>query len=251
LNMINTKKIQTHAFLWYKDTHEYILTKLAKAGITHLNLSLESGNKNNKTIITAAKKLIPNVRYIKVRPCGSDQLGFYCSAIKYNKTKKDWILYCHDKSKTKQKWVDSILDPILQDKINDIIVDNNIGIISSGHPDYFKQLWSEEDLVKLDHQTFFHDKKCIVECRHTLTWLRELQYILFRKHGLMDKENLNFNFTAGNMFLIRRDVLQVAHSCIHSNFFPNNYRADGDVSHALERFYYYVSICMKYKNEFI
>ena len=126
--MINTKKIQTHAFLWYKDTHEYILTKLAKAGITHLNLSLESGNKNNKTIITAAKKLIPNVRYIKVRPCGSDQLGFYCSAIKYNKTKKDWILYCHDKSKTKQKWVDSILDPILQDFRQNTAIPNPLGL---------------------------------------------------------------------------------------------------------------------------
>lgn len=244
-------KIQTHAFFWYKDTSSYVLHKLANAGVSQLNMSLEDGNKNNKHIIRTAKQMISQVRYVKARPCGSDQLGFYCSFMKHNQKKKPWVLYCHDKSSNKIDWINSILDPILTNDIDEMLDNPDIGIISSSCPKYVHATQSEEDLIKIDKKTFFQFKRGIVESRHTLTWLRELQYILFKRHELVDKENLNFKFTAGNMFLIRANVLETAHSCVHSNFFPNNYRPDGDIAHALERFYYYVSICMKYKNEFI
>ena len=53
------------------------------------------------------------------------------------------------------------------------------------------------------------------------------------------------------MFIIDSDIVDIAHSVIHPTFFPTAYREDGDMPHALERFYYYVSLCMKRKNIFI
>ena len=53
------------------------------------------------------------------------------------------------------------------------------------------------------------------------------------------------------MFLARRPVVKMSHQCVHESFFEDYYRPDGNVEHAMERFYFYVSECLKYKNVFI
>ena len=64
--------------------------------------------------------------------------------------------------------------------------------------------------------------------------------------------NVNPEFTAGNVFFIRTNILSQALQCVlDPNFFEKVYRMDGDVAHALERFYFYVSTSLDYKNVFL
>jgi len=111
---------------------------------------------------------------------------------------------------------------------------------------------SESDITDSVKELPQSKRSFLVRQRHTLCWLRELQFILLQNTGFQDMENVNPEFTAGNVFFIRTNVLSQALQCIlDPNFFEKVYRMDGDVSHALERFYFYVSTSLGFKNEFI
>lgn len=249
--MLNDNKIEVHLHLWYEKSSIYLLKKISKQWNGRINISLIEDAQSNKEILNCANDLFAEVQTVYCENKGSDQSGFY-ESLKANNESKEWVFYAHDKSEDKIPWLDQIVDPILQSsKINACIEEENVGIISSGNPKRLSSLLTEEYLVKLDKQTKKKDKLAIVLSRQTLVWLRELQYILYDTHGLIDKENLNFKFTAGTMFLIRSNVLKITHDCIHQDFFPSCYRVDGDVTHALERFYYYVSICLGLQNYFV
>ena len=250
--MLNKDLLQVHAHLWYEDVSKHLLDKLCKGWDGRINLSLIKGAESNQGIVSHAEGLFPEVRYVEVKNLGNDQSGFKESIAK-NSEDKPWIFYVHDKNKVKIDWLNEIVDPIIYqtDRVNSLMEDDDVGLISSGNPRRKEDLLSEETLIRFDRKTALSDKKGIVLARQTLVWLRELQYILYENHGFIAKENLNFSFTSGTMFVIRNDVTAMAHSCIHDNFFPDFYREDGDLPHALERFYYYVSICLDYKNQFI
>lgn len=250
--MLNKELIEVHAHLWYEDVSIYLLDKLREAWDGRVNLSLIKDAESNQAIVSHSEKLFPEVRYIEVKNLGNDQSGFKQSFTK-NTEDKPWVFYVHDKNKIKQNWIDDIVDPIVcqPNRVNSLIEKEEIGLISSGNPTRRMDILNEEKLIDYDRRTPIPEKKRIVLSRQTLVWLRELQYILYEKHGFIAKENLNFSFTSGTMFVIRSDVTAMAHSCIHDNYFPDFYREDGDMPHALERFYYYVSICLDYRNEFI
>ena len=91
----------------------------------------------------------------------------------------------------------------------------------------------------------------LVRSFQSLLWLKELQYLFKIKHNLYSEENAFPHFTAGTIFMIRREIVEKVHSIIHDNYFENCYREDGDVGHALERFYFYASACLGYTNQFI
>ena len=135
--------------------------------------------------------------------------------------------------------------------VNQEIVNSETGLISANSKRWLLDLETEQSILKEDKEAPMSYKRIIVLKRHTLVWLRELQYILYKKHGFIQKENLNFKFTAGTMFLARSDVVDLSLSCILPCYFEECYRQDGNVQHAMERFYYYVSMCMGYKNKLI
>lgn len=250
--MLNKEKVEVHLHLWYEDVSIYLLKKLKKHWDGRINISLLHDSESNKNILDFASDNFQEVNTVYVPNRGTDQNGFFASYQNHSEG-KDWIFYAHDKSNDKLEWIDQITDPLLEQEktVNKLMQDENSGIISSGNPVRLERLRSEEDLIALDKTMQFHHKHRVVLCRQTLIWLRELQYILYEKHGLINKNNLNFKFTAGTMFLIDKRVLTLVHDCIHENFFPAHYREDGDMPHALERFYFYVSICLEQKNHFI
>lgn len=249
---INQDKTQFHLHLWYEDESIYLIDKVSRVHDGRVNLSFNDDGKANDKLIDYCQSKFSEVKYIIVPNGGNDQIGFFQS-FKKNKEDKPYIFYAHDKNPDKREWVDQCIDPLVNNvkAINEYLESAETGMISSANPKRLEMLLTEEKLIEIDKETAMCEKKGVVLARQTLIWLRELQYILYDVHGFIDKKQLNFQFTAGNMFIIDSDIVDIAHSVIHPTFFPTGYREDGDMPHALERFYYYVSLCMKRKNIFI
>ena len=249
--MLKQDRIQVHMHLYYKDPSIYLMDKIRQKWDGRVNISLNEGGEANDTIVEYAKKIFPEVRTAKTPNLGNDQIGFKKSVITNKEPDKDWILYVHDKSQDKQKWVDDIVDPIInqEEVVDELIEKDEYGIISSAKR--CNKIFDEEYLIEFSKKCKLSEKNLVVGSRHTLVWLRELQYILYDIHGFIDRKNINFQFTAGTMFLINEDIVKLSHDCIHENYFEKQYRPDGKVEHALERFYYYVSACLRKKIMFI
>lgn len=249
---IDRTNTEIHLHLWYEDESIYLVDKISKIANGRINLSFNTDGKANDKLLDYCKTKFSDVRAVYVENGGNDQIGFF-NSIKENNEGKKFIFYAHDKNPNKREWVDQCVDPLVNNikSVNKHLAEENTGIVSSGNPKRLEFLLTEEKLIEIDKHTDMSEKTGVVLARQTLIWLRELQYILYDVHGYIDKSNLNFRFTAGNMFIINSDVLSLAHSVLHPSFFPAIYREDGDMPHALERFYYYVSLCMKRKNIFV
>lgn len=250
--MIDKNKLSVYMHLFYKDPSIYLIEKVASEYEGDVCISLNDTGKDNDEIISFAEERFKDVKCVTVKNKGNDQYGFFKAFQEYPCT-KEWTFYCHDKTIKRIDWLDKILEPIFsnEEKINDFLCSEKAGIISSGDGEYYNKMMTEEDLTELSKSRNFDSRLKIIQARHTLTWYRELQYILLTNTGFIDTENLNPFFTAGNMFIARTPIINMAHSCIHESYFENYYREDGNVEHALERFYFYLSLCMKYKNIFI
>jgi len=249
--MLNDKLISIHVHLMYKEPAKYILDLLSEVWNKHIYLSLIDGNKHNSEILKHAQTKFADIRVKYIKNKGNDQYGFY-HTFKLNEEETPWILYLHDKHLSKIDWLDEIMLPILHyQDVNPMLEDENVGIICSGSEKYVHKVNTEEQLTDLSKNMAFHFKHFVVKARHTLTWFRELQYILVKKTGFIDMENINPLFAAGTIFIARRKVVELLMSCIHEDFFEDGYRTDGEVEHAMERFYYYVAHCLKYKINFL
>ena len=253
--MINDTQVELHMHLWYLDTSIYLMDLVSSGIQCDANISLVKDSPNNTKIIDYAKQKFKSVNIVESPNRGNDQCGFFKSVEKNSNPNKNWIFYAHDKHPDKIDWIDQIVKPIVSNssKINKVLESgqDEVGIISSSHPKRMIKTFSEEELVMIDKAADMGEKVKVVLSRQTLIWLRELQYILYDQHGYIDKDNLNFTFTAGTMFIINKEIFHLAKSCTHENFFPNAYRPDGDMPHALERFYFYVSLAAGKNNIFI
>lgn len=249
--MLNKDKVDIHIHLWYKESSLYLMEKLSKAWDGPIIISMNENGPNNDVILEAAKSLFPKVTHYIYENHGTDQFGFFKSVQQLEKYEHKWTFCCHDKNPKKMSFLDDTLDPLVNNCsiINDLLERDSCGMIASERMK--KKIDTEEDLVAQSKYINFEYLSNVVQAKHTLSWIRELQYILYTKHKMLNKEQINFDFGAGNIFLIKNDVLKLAHSCVHEHWFPKYYRTDGDVSHGLERFYFYVSICMNYINEYI
>ena len=58
-------------------------------------------------------------------------------------------------------------------------------------------------------------------------------------------------FSAGTIFMAKRHLVQLSHSCTVDSFFESGYMPDGKVEHALERFYSYVCRSINLRSVFI
>lgn len=245
--MLNTDLVSAHIFLYYSQTGEYVLDKVSEFYKGTIYLSLVENNPNNDFLLNIAKESFDDIRVIYVDNCGTDQYGFY-NSFKYDLGKSAWIFYCHDKNPSKLDWLEKMLS-IYKD-IDNSILDTTAGIISSDA--YKVKQASFEELLSSNAGSSYRKRKDVVQSMHTLIWLHELERILLSKYDLGNKDFKCPTFSAGNTFLIRRDILDKTHGCIYEDFFNLGiYRTDGEVEHGLERFYFYVSQCLGYENIFI
>ena len=126
----------------------------------------------------------------------------------------------------------------------------SLGILASEK--YKNKLISFEEILEKSASSPIKFRKKTIEYMHMLIWYHELQKILLSKCELGKKEFKLIEYSAGNIFISRRIVIEKAHRCLYNDFFNlNSYREDGEVEHGLERFYFYVSKCMGYENIFI
>lgn len=246
--IMNSNLVSTHMFLYYESVSKYLLETVSKFYNGPLYLSLVENNCSNDVIINYASANFKQVYLIYVDNRGTDQYGLYHS-LKYDNCDHPWIFYCHDKHPDKIDWLKDLIE-IYNNIDSNLLLDNNTGIISSLKHKIKSSNYQE--LFELSQNTPHHCRKGTVQAMHTLVWLDELIKILLEKDNIFKKEFRYTHFTAGNIFLIRRDIIKKVHECVYSEFFNQNaYRTDGDIGHGLERFYYYVSQCLGYNNMFI
>ena len=247
------KNISVHLHLYYEDMGSYLLKKLSKIWNEKIYLSLVKNNCCNDIVLNLAKSLFSDVNVVYVDNKGTDQFGFLHS-FKLNKDDTKWILYWHDKHVSKKQWLDDITDifsnednqKLIKQYTNDI---SSCGIISSSK--YKNKTMSINQIAEIAVLTPLQYRQNIVRSYQTVIWLKELQYLLKQNYDVHDENEAYPYFTSGTVFMIQRDILTKVHSIIHDNFFEDFYRPDGDVGHALERFYFYASKCLGYTNKFI
>jgi hypothetical protein len=251
--MLNSEALSVHLHLYYKEPSKILLEKINKAWKGKIYISLVSGNENNDNIISVAKSLFSEVVVVENENSGNDQYGFYKS-FKQNDDDTDWILYAHDKHESKIEWMNVLIDPLVThtDAINYLLRQENIGLIAAKSDKYTYIQMSEEQLNTLGDTCPQEERIKIIQSKQTLVWLRELQRSLVKQNNLSQIHDPNaLVFVAGNMFIIRRSVLQKCHNCLHENFFDKYYRQDGDVGHGLERFYFYAPLCLNFNVQLV
>lgn len=241
---MNNSSLIIHSF--YEEPSMYLLDKVAKFYKNDtLYLSVVKNSLSNQNIIKYAQRYYKHVIVNEEENRGNDQYGLYKLFTKYEDNLNDWIFYFHDKHITKLNWIDDLIDPFCCFDLSNLS-NNKYGMIVSDNPTYQLKISSETDLIKQSEDIPKKNKIVNIKSKQTLVWVRELQQILFQDTGLIEDDYLNFDFTAGNMFCVKKPVLQLALGCIHDNFFEGGYRTDGDIEHGLERFYFYVNLCLKY-----
>jgi hypothetical protein len=241
----------THLF--YRDPAIYLLDKLRDFGDHKIRISLLAGGKFNDKILTHANNIFSDVDHLVLKENrGSDQWGLYNLYTRFlDDIETDWIFYTHDKHISKLEWLDECIDPLMENSNLEKHLENlSIGMISSTN--WKMTNLSEAEITESVKEMPASRRIAIVRQRHTLCWLRELQFILLQNTGFQDMDNVNPTFTAGNLFFIRNHVISQALQCVlDPSFFEDVYRCDGDVAHALERFYFYVSTSLGYENQFL
>lgn len=245
---MNKDLVSCHMFLYYKLTGWYVLESVSNFYKGPIFLSLVENNPANESLIDYASKRFEKINLTTVEEAGTDQYGFFHS-FQQDDTNKPWIFYCHDKHPNKTSWLQNLIQ--VYNNINDSLLNSDkYGIISSNK--YKHKIQSYRELIDSTNSIPKCHRKCVVQSMQTLLWFSELCDILFKEHSIGDITKRRTDFCAGNIFLIRREVLSTAHSCVHENMFNKGvYRTDGEVEHGLERFYFYVSECMRYENLFI
>lgn len=251
--MIIKQDITLFTHLFYRDPAKYLLDQLRTLGDHSIRISLLKEGNYNDEILDHANNIFSDVnQVIMAENRGSDQWGLYNLYLEFlDEVDTDWIFYTHDKHLSKLDWLDEISEPLLEyDDLEKTLVDSGVGMVSTNN--WKLKVESESDITDRVKELPQSKRAFLVRQRHTLCWLRELQFILLQNSGFQDMDNVNPEFTAGNVFFIRANILSQALQCVlDPNFFEKVYRMDGDVSHALERFYFYVSTSLGFKNEFI
>lgn len=241
---MNNASLVLHLF--YEKPSIYLLDKVSKFyNGDNVYISLIKDAPHNNYILRYAKKYFKNIIINTEENRGSDQYGLFRLFNKYEDELNQWVFYFHDKHESKLDWIDALVDPFIDNK--DVLhTTKNCGIIVSNAKKFTMQVTTEEDVIRQDEDLPKRNRITSVRSRHTLIWIRELQYILHKETGILDTDNINFEFVAGNMFCIKKPVLKLALSCVDDTFFETLYRPDGDIGHGLERFYFYVNSCLKY-----
>jgi len=251
-----TKDLSVHIHLFYKDVGIYLLDRLSEVWSGNkIYLSLSKGANHNGVLLEAAEKKF-DVNLAIVEDMGTDQYGFFQS-FKNNADDNKYVLYLHDRTSKKKKWLDDIAELFLSRKNFEhsmkFIQEERMGIVASER--WKQRVYTEEEWLFKTSPTLRGDdhqkkRKGVVLYQHTLVWLKELAKQLSFRYTKFRPDLLYGDFSAGNVFLAKKDVISAAHSCVSEGFFEKGYKEDGKIEHALERFYFYVSTCLEYTNCF-
>ena len=251
--MLNSEIFSIHLHLYYKDSSILLLKKISQAWKGKVYISLVSGNENNEDIVSTANSLFSEVVVVESENSGNDQYGFYKS-FQQNNDDTDWIFYAHDKHESKIEWMNTLIDPLVKhtDAINYLTTQDEIGLIATKTDKYTHIQMSEEQLNSIGYSCPQDERIKIIQAKRTLAWLRELQRTLVKQNNLSQIHDPNaLVFVAGNMFMIRRNILRKCHDCVHECFFDKHYRSDGDIGHGLERFYFYAPLCLSFNIQLV
>jgi len=251
--MIDKTLCSVHLHLYYEDVSVYILDRLSKVWKDTIYVSMLKDCDANKKIIAHGQKLFKEVRWVEVPNKGTDQFGFLFSHRMNEEKFKPWTLYIHDKSMDKKDWLDELIDPFVKNEYQTVLRKHmnskKTGIIATRKRK--NKVLDSDELMESTKNIPMPFRGDFIKAIGTLAWLRELQNIFYNKTGVVKEDSLNIEFVAGTVFMIRKSLINGVHSCVHENFFENGYRTDGEVEHAMERFYFYVSKCLNYNNVFI
>jgi len=251
--MLDSNLFSVHLHLYYKEPSISLLNAIRKGWDGKVYISVVTGNENNDDIIKVAKELFKEVIVVENENRGNDQYGFYKS-FKKNNDETDWIFYAHDKHESKMDWMHELIAPMVKhtEAINHLASQEKIGLIATKTEQYTFIQMTEEQLNHLGDSCSPEERIKIIQSKQTLVWLRELQRALVKQNDLQNIHDPNsLVFVAGNIFLIRRSILQKCHNCLHENFFDRYYRPDGDVGHGLERFYFYAPLCLNFNVQLV
>lgn len=251
--MIDKNLCSVHLHLYYEDVSFYILDKLSKVWKDTIYVSMIRDCETNKKIIAHGQKLFKEVRWVEVPNKGTDQFGFLFTHRINEEKYKPWTLYIHDKSIDKKDWLDDLIEPFFKNEYQTVLKKHmdskKTGIIASKKRK--NKVLDSDQLLEITKNAAMPFRGDFVKAVSTLAWLRELQNIFYNKTGIVKEDYLNIEFVAGTVFMARKSLINGVHSCVHENFFEDGYRKDGEVEHAMERFYFYVSKCLNYNNVFI
>lgn len=251
--MINSNLCSVHMHLYYEDMSEHIIKQVSKVWNKNVYISLIKDAKQNKRILSLANEKFSSIQWVEVENKGTDQYGFFFSNKLNTEKYKPWILYIHDKSADKLDWLNDIMNIFTEDEYQTVVEQHmnskKTGIISAKSRK--NKVIDSDELIEITKYLEFKHRGNFVKSVGTLAWLRELQNIFYNKTGIVKQDMLNTYFVSGTVFMARKSIVDYVHSCVHVNFFENGYRSDGEVEHAMERFYFYVSECLGYNNVFI
>lgn len=251
--MIDSDLCSVHLHLYYKEPSMYIIDRLSKVWNGKVYISMLKNCENNEDILAKCQKAFSQTVWCEVENKGTDQYGFFYSNRMNEEKYKPWVLYIHDKSEDKMEWLSDMIEIFVEDEYQTVLDrymnSKKTGII--GCKSRKMKLLDSDELIQIHQHTPLTNRNLFVKSVATLAWMRELQNIFYNKSGIVEEKVLNPYFVAGTVFMARKLIINQCHGCVHDNFFENGYRSDGEVEHALERFYAYVSEALGYNNIFI
>lgn len=237
--MLNSEEIDVYCHFMYPSALD-IIKRLKKVWNGSVTVSLVKDAEHNAVIRKALEESFEDLTIKEYKNRGTDQYGFWRN-FGEKQDKKGWCFSIHDK--TDMKWIRDILYKILDNykAVNEVIhEDNDVGIIV-GDDKYYMAIRTEEELIEETKVISTSLVRQNLLAKHMLCWLRQLQWMAYQNSGGIPIKEINFNFCAGNIFIARNDVVEISHECLQDNFFEEFYRKDGDIGHALERFYFYIN----------
>lgn len=251
--MIDESLCSVHLHLYYEEPSIYLMKQLSKVWNGTVYVSIINNGPSNEAILKKSNELFKKTIWLEIENMGTDQYGFFKTHKMNEEKHKPWTLYMHDKDKNKSKWLDELIEVFCKDEYQTLL-DNYMrskktGIIGSKKCRH--KILDYDELLNINKYAGIENRHVFVSSVGTLTWLRELQNIFYNRTSIVKEELLNPYFVAGTVFLIRKKIINQAHSCVKEQFFKNGYRQDGEVEHAMERFYHYVSEALGYNNIFI
>ena len=254
-------KFSTHIHLSYRESAQELLILLSKVWRGRLiHLSLNNGGEHNEEILKFAEKLF-EVKTTFVEDMGNDQWGFI-NSFRDSEEETDNILYLHDKKNI--TWMVGACGPLLEKGCEafNLMGEREIGLV--GAHSVRQKILTYEKALEYHQPHRVADKnrgvwdiyestaKRTIRSLKTLCWYQILVRELASAFQIGTHRNISDSFfPAGTIFMAKRQLVQVAHTCVLDDFFESGYVADGQVEHALERFYGYVCNSLNLRDVYI
>ena len=250
---VYVKDLSVHLHLDKLESSLIIIDELKKIWNGKVYVSLNDDSENNTTLLDRLVESFDHVDPVIVKNMGNDQFGFIKS-FKGNQDNTAYTLYMHDRTdldKFKEATYPILRFPGGIEALIKHMNEMDIGIAASGQT---KEVMLSMYELDISHGAGFlsptfdkYDVSAKAEYRvgamrpmQTTLWFNELTKWA-RHHTNQMLPTIYPEFSGGNCFLARNEIIKLAHKCTPEEFFEEGYKPDGKVEHALERLYFYIS----------